>query len=476
MFARLSTWLDRTAFPCVKDPEAEAVKVAVLRSVTGMILVWRCSLMMHDSWYYFDSNGDDGRLLHVLAAGAQLALALGLTLGVFPSICAAALLATHPAYSIWTGTYNLAPMLLTPTLGAFAVLETGRLALFGRPRAAPPAIQYRAVYLVLFVAYAGWNFQACLYHIRDAHWIAGKTVSVLFTNSYLSEFYSWFRLWESAAPSSFRLWSIATIILQSVFQLFMLPLMLARWGAMFVNLWGWVFIGGSLANLQISILPIVEVVMWALIFLPASLFHVPGQFPRTSVTLSPLRRGCGATTGVFCGVYGLLLLLFFGNAAAQFALGATLPEWLRNPIFVHAGLVAPNVFNREDLSMGDRWPVFERLDGPKAGLVPFTGWEGERFAYHRSDLLYFGNSLRWRRGMIGVDDLSGWHQPGTTGYELARKIALYDYRRHGNSGLGIYRVTMLRNHSSASRQDGPDIQYQPERVYEFTLQVGQQSP
>src|SRR5687767_7110062 len=124
MFVRLSTWLDRTAFPNIGNADLESQKVAVLRIATGLVLVWRGVFMLRDSVYFFDPVRLDGGEwpVHALAAAVQLLLALGLALGIAPAACAVLLVATHPAYSHWTGTYNLGPMLLTPTLGGLAVL------------------------------------------------------------------------------------------------------------------------------------------------------------------------------------------------------------------------------------------------------------------------------------------------------------------------------------------------------------------
>ena len=475
MFALLSSWLDHTWFPKVEDPEAEAQKVAVLRVAAGSLLVWRCTLMLRDSLYYFDPIPIAGGLwpLHALASAAQLIFALGLTLGVAPSLCAMVLLCTHSSYSVWTGTYNLGPMLLMPTLGAFAVLETGQLGLTSRRRPAPDAACYRAIYAILFIAYAGWSFQALLYHVRDTSWIGGYTPAVLFTSSYLSEFYGLFRAWEAATPKLWLLFSAVVVVLQSVFQLAMLPLMATRPGARFVHLWGWAFILGSLVDLQLSILPLVEVIMWALIFSPARWYAHTDR----SDTAGNAPQWRTAAIGAFCGTYAFLLLLFFFNAVTGFIFDRQLPGWVANRVLFYSGLVAPNVFNRQDLTMGDRWPVIERVDRSAPELVPFTGPDGERLAYHRSDLLYFGNSLRWRRGMIDVADLVAYHQPGGDGYEYARRVALYDYRRNGAIGAGRYRVQMFRNHATDTIPGyaGPE-RHNTEPVYEFVLQVGPKTP
>lgn len=473
MFERLHARLGRAFFPAVAQPGTEAHKVAVLRIATGLVLVWRCALMLRDSYYYFDPVAIGGREwpLQAVAAAVQLALALGLAIGVRPALCALLLLATHPAYSMWTGTYNLGPMLLTPMLGAFAVLETGRLTLRGRRRAAPPVVYYRAVYLILFGAFAGWNFQALLYHMRDAYWLAGQTLAVLFTSTYLSEFYEVFRRLEATAPGAYASLSMAVIVGQTVFQLAMVPLAATARGRRFVHWWGWVFILGSLADLQLSILPVVETLMWAFVFTPARWFagRDRATLVEPAVTALPPRA---FATRLYCGVYGMLLVLYVGNGLARFTLARELPGWLNTAVLPLSGLVAPNVFNREDLSMGDRWVVLERADGALSGSVPFNGLDGERLDYHRGDLPYFDTSLPWRRGMIDVADLTAYHQPGGKGYSYARRIALYDFRRHGAVGIGLYRCTLFRNRASVVALGSAQDRYRREVVYEFTVQVG----
>ena len=478
LFARLSEWLDCTAFPTIANPELEANKVAVIRIATGLVLVWRGAFMLRDSVYFFDpvQFGGGEWPVHAAVAAVQLLLAVGLALGIAPAVGAILILATHPAYSHWTGTYNLGPMLLTPTLGALAVLETGRFALAGGKSAARPAELYRAVYLILFVAYAGWNFQALLYHLRDPYWVGGRTTGVLFTNSYLSEFYGLFRMWEAANPRLYALFSQVVGVVHTSFQIAMLPMMLTRWGARFVRLWGWAFILGSLAHLQISILPVVEVLMWTLVFVPGRWFAFAGGASQGANARARLSRPRPVAVALFCGAYGLMLLFFFANAIVEFTLGRPIGATNKYPLLFYSGLVAPNVFNRADLSMGDRWPVIERLDGVHRGLVPLNGPDGERLAYHRSDLLYFGNSLLWRRGMIDVGDLAAYHRPGGDGYRLAKQMVLYDYRRHDAVSPGNYRIRIFRNHASDfSRGASPD-RYEPKLMLEFHLQARPESP
>jgi hypothetical protein len=476
-YATLSRRLDRTAFPRVDDADVEATKVAALRVATGMILCWRCALMLRDSLFYFDPITWMGATIpvHVLAAAAQLGLSIGLCLGVRPAFCALVLMATHAAYSVWTGTYNLGPMLLVPMLGAFAALETGHKSLSARPIAPPAREVYRAVYLILFLCYAGLSFQALLYHVNDSYWIIGYTPAVLLTSSYLSEFYTIFRLLDGAAPDFFRWSSLAIVLVQTVFQLAMVPLLASRTGTRFVMVWGWIFILVSLANLQLSILPVVEVVLWAMIFVPGRAFAWIHRIPPKAAATFPRGRIQRAWQFVFTTGFGLMLISYFGNAISGYTTGHRLPARYDNTILFYSGLVAPNVFNREDLTMGDHWVVIERMDEPFAGVVPLNGTDGERLAYHRSDLLYFGNSLPWRRAMIDQPDLLAYHEPGAGGHSYAFLVARYDYRRTGSAGPGLYRCTLYRT-QAANHELGTDPKrYQPEIVLTFTLEIGDAS-
>jgi hypothetical protein len=277
------TWLfkalDRAEFLPIVDAEAEARKVAVLRIVVGLLLAWRSGIIAWDAAYYFDSTVIGGRLLplEAIAGWLQCALAWGLVCGIGVRTCAAMLMLTHAAFSVWTGTYNLGPMLLVPILGALVVLDSGKLTVHARGRQTPSAAEFRAAYLILFLAYAGWSFQAVLYHVRDPYWIEGRTTEVMFINSYLSEFYGAFRAWERASRGTLRALSIFVGAAQTLFQMAMIPLVFTRWGLVFVQVWGWIFILGSVFDLQLTLLPFVEVVLWGMIFPPVPMVSRAGR-------------------------------------------------------------------------------------------------------------------------------------------------------------------------------------------------------
>ncbi len=475
----LSKVIDRAGIPPVVDTEAEAVKLGALRIVVGLLLCWRSGIVARDALYYFDATYIMGRPwpLEAIGGWTQCVLAAGLLIGVAPRTCAALLMLTHAEFSVWTGTYNLGPMLLVPILGALAILDCGRLTMHPGIRQTPRASEYRAAYVVLFLAYAGWSFQAVLYHVRDPYWIQGRTTQVMFINSYLSEFYGFFRTWEGASPGTLRAMSMFVGAAQTVFQIAMIPLMFSRWGAAYVRIWGWVFILGSLVDLQLTLLPFVEVVLWTMVFVPSRRFAALGSTKAKVMAPGsrkhPHRPRLPIT--VYAVGYGSLSLLFFTNAILGATTGGSLPPWIASPVLFYAGLVAPNVFNTTDLRMGDRWAVLTRLDQDRVNLVPLDGFDGERLAYLRSDLLYYANSLRWRREMIGADDLTAFHEPGGAGYDYAYRVALYDHRRRRDDVPVTYMVTVFRNYAAERAGLETAARYTPTKMFEFTLRIGPDS-
>lgn len=65
------------------------------------------------------------------------------------------------------------------------------------------------------------------------------------------------------------------------------------------------------------------------------------------------------------------------------------------------GIAPINVFNKTDLRMAENWFTLEEIneDGAKR-LLPLFDKDGHRLDLHRSDRVYFGHTLRMRRGAI----------------------------------------------------------------------------
>lgn len=123
------------------------------------------------------------------------------------------------------------------------------------------------------------------------------------------------------------------------------------------------------------------------------------------------------------------------------------------------GLERPDVFNRTDLSMGDKWMVLYREINDKKELVPIVGEQGDRLSYsgnnfflfanHNSDFLYFGCTLGHCRALINIDDkkVYSFHKTGE-GYTPLLKRLKYDYKKMNLEGEVRYHVSIYKNSSS----------------------------
>jgi len=166
-----------------------------------------------------------------------------------------------------TATLNLGPLLATPMFGVVWVNSGINL----------QNVKINKIILIskstLFFFYGMLSLQALIFHLQDDFWLKGMTPGILFTSSYLCDFWQMFRQLESTSPNLF--WGISKIItfLQTVFQIGMIPLLFTKNGKIFVIFWGSIFIAMSLLCLQISILPMLELILWGYLFIPNKTFE-----------------------------------------------------------------------------------------------------------------------------------------------------------------------------------------------------------
>ena len=133
------------------------------------------------------------------------------------------------------------------------------------------------------------------------------------------------------------------------------------------------------------------------------------------------------------------------------------------------GFDVPDVFNSTDLRMGDQWPVIYRgrSDGTFA-LVPMHDVDGRKLMYpRRIDILYFGNSLRWRRGALAADPVA-YSQPAAAGYALVARVIAFDHRWRGTASDLTYRIEILRHDGTDVTRPSP-ARYSPRSVYSYTV-------
>jgi len=468
--------LDRFAPQRGGGPNADAFLLAMIRVGLGLILAWRSFFIATDATYYFDESEWLGvRLVWQCAAG-WLFFGFGLMLaaGLWTRIVSLLLMAGHVAFSIWTSTYNLGPMLMVPMFGGLAALNAGCVcsvdAWRGKRGVVPQWRDRQRVGLLLFAFHAVLHLSAVIFHLKDPYWLAGKTAALLFTNSYMSRYYEIFRECEAVWPMGWQMASWLGVFLQTVFQLGMLPMVFFWWGRVFVISYGALFILFSLFGLQISILPMVEVLLWVWLFLPSAWLS---KLLGTKVSEFRYNIAEGPAKGVwifFWGYVGLMSIFTLNVLFTQF-LDHPLPRWLSKGPLAYSGLIAPNVFNKDDLEMGDKWPVIYRYQGSELVKLPLNGVDGERLSWHQSDLLYYSNSLIWRRSAIGLQELEKFMDISAgVGGRLIQKLIRYDYRKTGAMGPVFYEVQIYANSANAS-EIGNISRYEPKLIYKSIIKI-----
>ncbi len=480
--AAFDRFIARSAFPKVIDVAANESKVNAGRIAVGAIMFYRTALIVAATYYYHPTDVFEAQISAKFLLGCGMLFLLFLyTTGFCTPLIGLILIAAYPYFDarLLTGTLgtNVASMCLITLLllnagqrysiDANILRRSDPIASAWRSMyrvvGSPDAEQATRIYFLAFMAYAVISFSALFYHLNDEFWRQGRTVGIMLTDAYLSRFYETFRAGEVAAPSLYRLFSALCVAGQSFFQATMFPLMFFRWGRRFVVAWGLVFFIISLVCLQLSYLPYLELVLWLLIFASKR------QQPAADPAQYPAQRPSTVTayTATIAMAFTVFLLTWFAPGGRVWS-GHAWDQPQR--VLAWGGLDAPQVFNEADLRMGERWPLIDRIDA--AGIrerVPFNGVDGQRLTYHRNDLLYFGNSLRWRRRMIGSDP-QRYNEPGNTGYEQLREVCAYDYARSGLIGPVRYDIQIFENQSA--RWDlPPEQRYAATPLLQFDLVV-----
>lgn len=147
------------------------------------------------------------------------------------------------------------------------------------------------------------------------------------------------------------------------------------------------------------------------------------------------------------------------------------------------GLDCPIVFNESDLSMSNRWAVLYYLDenGEKQ-RVPMTGIDGNRenifnwdylwFSNHNSDKLYFGNSLKFRRGIRKIktqEGLEKWNSGGGVGNYIMFYRATILKKVYGIQSNRFW-VEVYENQSSNVNAP-PEEKYNAKKLLEYPINL-----
>lgn len=141
------------------------------------------------------------------------------------------------------------------------------------------------------------------------------------------------------------------------------------------------------------------------------------------------------------------------------------------------GIDVPIVFNNVDLSMGDSFMTIKKLVNDEWNLIPITGENGERLNYlncdimlfsnHNSDMLYFGQTLKYRRMLIsGIKDPILFHESGF-GKQHIDFLIKYDYAVTNEKLPITYKVEVFTSNSSKIELFKPaDERHNLTKVYE----------
>lgn len=132
----------------------------------------------------------------------------------------------------------------------------------------PSSLGIRRAYFLGFILYAISSLFALLLHIQDPYWIEGVTIKSMLSNSFLCKYAFAFRYLEFLFPKLFDIISVIGVVLQSIFQILMIPLVFFKAGKKYVKIWGFIFFTISLFFLSLSYLPHLELILWILIFCP----------------------------------------------------------------------------------------------------------------------------------------------------------------------------------------------------------------
>lgn len=461
--------------------EREQSRLAMARIAVGLIVLWRTALIAISARDYFPLATPDVAArpvgTEVILAVAQCALAVLLTIGCATPVTCLLLLLTYSQCDRVLGTSTLGTNIFTILLGMLFLLNAGARysvdAWLLKCTSLPSRILHRlysvfgnaspeymwCIYLLGFFAYGVLSFFALVFHVQDSYWVGGRTVEVMLTNTYLCRYPYVFRAFLVEYPDVMHCLSCAGVIGQSCFQLLMIPLLRWKKGYWFVLIWGLQFFVWSAFVLQLSYLPWLEFVLWWLILWPCRtrrvcefIVRVPDCGPLQSVIVT---YGCG--------------ILFTFCLWTTFSTASGVSSSLVRALYYSHGLDVPNVFNATDLQMGNVWPVVWRRTEGHDWLVPFHTEDGRKGDYLQSDVLYFGNSLRWRRMLIGQAAIE-MNASGTVGHELLRRVCQFDCRRNGLNERASYRVD-IRTSQQGNVAILPSLRFQSENIGSIEITV-----
>lgn len=452
---------DRTYFKPINDLDFEYKKAAVLRILTGLILLYRTIQIVDVKLLIEGSNP-----LFFFNCGIITVIILFI-LGAFTSVISILLLIVYWEFDRLNNTYTLGSAIF----GMFLILQiftssgyhysidsllrkkNMKWLKFLSFERLLDEVELKRLYFWVFFLYGLISFIALSYHLVDVYWYYGQTTQIFLTNSYLVSISGYFRDVLANYPRFLFYVSILTILGQSIFQFCMIPLSFNKWGMIFVKYWSLCFFLASLFFIGLSYLPHIELAIWIIFFIRKKTAKASEKVVKKT---SFFERKIMKITFLGCIIVTIFFFInnfYFTHKLIKNSKYYKVTANILKPL-ERVGFIIPLVFNSTDLMMGDSWVVIKKDNK----VVSITGENGERLNYngfdylffgnHNSDALYFGNSSIVRRNAIYRKcDLTTFIKSPDI-FEFIKKRLIYEYKYNNLKGKVRYQIFCFTNNGS----------------------------
>jgi hypothetical protein len=409
------------------DPPAPAGAVAwldLVRIAAGLLLAERSAAIAFVAWYLPPDPAALAAALALTAGGGLLALGVATPLVlalliagqsvVGDALMHTSMLGSEVMQMVLVGLW-LAPAGTTLSVDARLARRAPAYARLVGWAGRPTVHRLGAVRTLLLALYGLVALYSAVTHLAEPIWRAGLVNVYAMTSTFMGTHPDAVRTLVARWPGVVLPFLRASAYLTWGWELALLPLLLCgRWGHRLAVGWLGVFAVASLATLGLSRLPLVECLLVALVSAPPDR-RLVGACPQSSTARPwPLAFRAGlATAVVMMALYGVFLV----SAAGLDLEGRPLSPyaiWVGHDVPRLVGLTPISVFNRGDLRMSEDWTTVTALDADGAErLVPVTAPDGGRLWWQRSDRVYTGIVLPWRRMKADRPEPcpADWEQP-----------------------------------------------------------------
>ena len=454
-------------FLTINNQNGELKKLALLRIFGGLIILARVSQILITSPYF---NTQPGAFpVGVLFISLTFCFTLGFLSNLTTPLAILSFVQMDGLYGTSTLGTSIAIQFMTLlffckhstfySLDALIIKRADRLSPFFRKvhsiMPEPSSSSLQLYYLFAFFCYALISLAVIIFHLLDPNWIVGDTTGIILTSSFLSKYYMAFRKFQEEFSAFYSFLSSFSIIGQSIFQVFMIPLVFTKLGRLFVFWWGIVFFLTCFFLFNLSYLPHIEILFWVAIFV-RPFGKEESRISYQNLNLYSESRNKKWHKQVVTIFYSGLFFFFiffkfpFISSFTDKQIRQVDNLWARN-ILVFAqnhinawlyrlGFSVPVVFNSTDLLMTETWFVLYRIEDSKRILIPIFDEFGGRLNYffskdyfqfgnHGSDIIYFSGTGLYKRMLIN-NNIVNFHSKGNFGYDFIKSIMRIDYLKN----------------------------------------------